>query len=114
MIERTTQMSRILGATYGRLQSEFLTPVILRAVSILKRRGEISDILVNGREVDLKYQSPLAKNQAVRDAENILGWIKSLSELGKEALDIVDKKAVALWLAKTFCVPEQLIVDEND
>ena len=114
VIERTTQMSRILGATYGRLQSEFLTPVILRAVSILKRRGEISDILVNGREVDLKYQSPLAKNQAVRDAENILGWIKSLSELGKEALDIVDRKAVALWLAKTFCVPEQLIVNENE
>ena len=114
VIERTTQMSRILGATYGRLQSEFLTPVILRAVSILKRRGEISDILVNGREVDLKYQSPLAKNQAVRDAENILGWIKSLSELGKEALDIVDRKAVALWLAKTFCVPEQLIVAENE
>jgi hypothetical protein len=32
VIERTTQMSRILGATYGRLQSEFLTPVILRPI----------------------------------------------------------------------------------
>ncbi|MCR5506864.1 MAG: head-tail connector protein [bacterium] len=114
VIERTNQMSRILGATYGRLQSEFLTPVILRAVSILKRRGEIEDIFIDGHEVDLKYQSPLAKNQAVRDAENILAWIKALSELGTEATNIVDKKAVALWLAKTFSVPENLIDVKNE
>ena len=114
VVERTNQMSRILGATYGRLQSEFLTPVILRAVSILKRRGEIEDIFIDGHEVDLKYQSPLAKNQAVRDAENILGWIKALSELGVEATNIVDKKAVALWLAKTFSVPENLIDVKNE
>ena len=86
-----------------------MTPVILRAVSILKRRGEITDIFVDGREVDLKYQSPLAKNQAVRDAENVVSWIKSLSELGQEAISVINKKAVALWLAKTFSVPENLI-----
>lgn len=109
VVERTNHISRILGATYGRLQSEFLTPVILRAISILKRRGEISDVFVDGREVDLKYQSPLAKNQAVRDAQNILSWVKTLSELGNDALSLIDKKAVALWLAKTFSVPENLI-----
>ena len=113
VIERTNQMSRMLGATYGRLQSEFLTPVILKAISILKRRGEIPDMFVNSREVDLKYQSPLAKNQAVRDAENVLSWIKSLVELGTDALSVVDKKAVALWLAKTFSVPEKLIVGND-
>ncbi len=110
VMERSSQMSKILGATYGRLQAEFLTPVILKAVSILKRRGEINDVMVNGREVDLKYQSPLAQNQAVRDAENILGYIQALSSLGAEALSIVDTKAVALWLAKTFNVPERLII----
>ncbi len=110
VIERTNQVSRVLGATYGRLQAEFLTPVIIRAISILKRRGEIDDIMVNGHEVDLKYQSPLAQNQAVRDAENLLSWIKALSELGQDAISVVDKKAVALWLAKTFGISERLIV----
>ena len=109
VVERTNHISRILGATYGRLQSEFLTPVILRAVSILKRRGEISDVYVDGHEVDLKYQSPLAKNQAVRDAQNILTWVKTLADLGEDTLSIIDRKAVALWLAKTFSVPENLI-----
>ena len=45
----------------------------------------------------------------MRDAENILSWIKSLAELGEEATSLIDKKAVALWLAKTFSVPENLI-----
>ena len=110
VIERVNQISRILGATYGRLQSEFLTPVIVRAVSILKRRGEISDILVNGYEVDLKYQSPLAQNQILRDAENVLNWIKTLSDFGQDAFSVIDKKAVAIWLGKVFGVSEKLIV----
>lgn len=109
VIERINQISRILGATYGRLQSEFLTPVIIRAVSILKRRGEISDIMVNGYEVDLKYQSPLAQSQILRDAENVLSWIKTLAEFGTDALSVIDRKAVALWLGKVFGVSEQLI-----
>ena len=44
-------MSRILGATYGRLQSELLTPLIQRGLAILRRRREIPDIVVDGRVV---------------------------------------------------------------
>ncbi|MDR2098732.1 MAG: head-tail connector protein [Rickettsiales bacterium] len=113
VIERGQQVSRILGATYGRLQSEFLTPVIMRAIGILKRRGEISDIMVNGREIDLKYQSPLASSQAVRDAENVIGWIRSISVLGEEALGIIDKRAVARFLGRTFGVSERLIAGDE-
>ena len=109
VMERINQISRVLGATYGRLQSEFLTPVVIRAISILKRRGEISDILVNGYEVDLKYQSPLAQNQIVCDAENILNWIKTLSEVCGDATSVIDKKAVALYLGKVFGISERLI-----
>ena len=109
VMERINQISRVLGATYGRLQSEFLTPVVIRAISILKRRGEISDILVNGYEVDLKYQSPLAQNQIARDAENILNWIKTLSEVCGDATSVIDKKAVALYLGKVFGISERLI-----
>ncbi|MDR1009324.1 MAG: head-tail connector protein [Rickettsiales bacterium] len=108
VIERADEMSRILGATYGRLQSELLTPVILRAISILKRRGEISDIMVNGREVDLKYRSPLASHQAARDARNVLTWVDAVAKLGGEALEAIDRRAVAGFLARAFGVPEKL------
>ena len=109
IVERASQISKILGATYGRLQSEFLTPVILRAISILKRRGEINDILVNGREADLDYQSPLATAQAVRDADNVLEWVRSVASLGPEGASVVDKKAVAEFLGQTLGIPANLM-----
>jgi len=37
VLERSNDMALLLGATYGRLQSELLTPLIERAFSILKR-----------------------------------------------------------------------------
>ncbi len=64
VIERSAQMGLLLGATYGRLQSELLTPLIQRVFSILKRRGEIPDIELDGRTVMLDYRSPLAKAQS--------------------------------------------------
>lgn len=40
VIERSSEMALLLGATYGRLQSELLTPMIRRAYAILRRRGK--------------------------------------------------------------------------
>ena len=78
VLERSTQMARILGATYGRLQTELLTPLVMRAVSILRRRGEIPDIRVDGRLVDLRYSAPVARQQARDEARNALMWLDSL------------------------------------
>ena len=66
VLERSAEMSLLLGATYGRLQSELLTPLIKRAFSILKRRGEIPDISLDGRLVVVDYRSPLARSQGQR------------------------------------------------
>ena len=51
VLERSAEMSLLLGATYGRLQTELLTPLIKRAFQILRRRGEIPDIALDGRLV---------------------------------------------------------------
>jgi hypothetical protein len=44
VLERSSEMSLLLGATYGRLQSELLTPMIKRAYAILRRRGDVPDL----------------------------------------------------------------------
>lgn len=109
VLERSAEMARILGATYGRLQSELLTPLILRALSILRRRGEIPDLRVDGRVVDLTYQSPLARTQAQSDAQNTLTWLTSVAGLGPEAAQAVDTVAAARWLGRALGVPAELI-----
>lgn len=109
VMERAAEMARLLGATYGRLQAELLTPLLLRAVAILRRRGEIPDIMVDGRLVELQYRSPLAQAQAQRDAQATLHWLEAVRGLGPDALAVVDAPATARWLGEAFGVPGRLI-----
>jgi hypothetical protein len=109
VLERSAEMSRILGATYGRLQSELLTPLIQRGLAILRRRREIPDIVVDGRVVTLQYRSPLAQDQAKEDARNVVSWIEMTAKLGPEAATVVDGAAAGRWLARTLGVPAELV-----
>ncbi len=109
VIERSNEMAMLLGATYGRLQTELLTPLIERAFSILKRRGEIPDIALDGRYVVLDYRSPLAKAQGQRDVQNILTWLYSIKTLGVEANLFVDTEKTSRLLAESLNVPAELM-----
>lgn len=109
VLERSAEMSLLLGATYGRLQSELLTPLIKRAFSILRRRGEVPDISLDGRLVALDYRSPLARSQGQRNVQNTLSWITSVLAMGGEAAQSVDLPAAARFLGEALAVPSDLI-----
>ncbi len=112
VLERSAEMARLLGATYGRLQSELLMPLVARAMAILKRRGEIDDITIDGRIIDLEYRSPLARQNARREAGGVLQWLETLETLGPDALGAVDTLATARWLAEAFSVPGGLLAKD--
>ena len=109
VLERAAQMARVLGATYGRLQSELLSPLVARARGILARRGEIPDFPLDNRMVVLEYKSPQARYQAQQDVQNTLVWLDSVRALGPEALAAVDQAAAERWLGRTLGVPGELI-----
>jgi hypothetical protein len=109
VLERAADMARTLGATYGRLQSELLTPLVTRALGVLARRGEIADFRVDGRLVDLEYKSPLARHQARQDAQNTMLWLDAVRALGPQGAAVVDQEAAARWLGRAFGVPGELI-----
>jgi hypothetical protein len=106
-------MARILGATYGRLQSELLSPLVTRARNILTRRGEIPDLPLDNRRVALEYKSRQARYQAQQDVQNTLVWLDAVRALGPEALAAVDQAAAARWLGRTLGVPGELIREDS-
>lgn len=114
VLERSAEMARILGATFGRLQAELLTPLLIRAISILSRRGEIESLHVDGRRVDLQYKSPLARQQTRKEAQDILAWVQSLSSLGPEAIGILNVQKTARFLAKAYGVPADILKTEDE
>lgn len=111
VIERSNEMTRLLGATYGRLQAELLMPLLSRAIGILRRRGEIPDITLDGRTVDIQYKSPLARAQARQDVRETLLWLESTARMGPQAIGVVDQPATARWLGDRLGVPGHLMRD---
>jgi hypothetical protein len=112
ILERSSETTRLLGATYGRLQSELLTPLIARAMLILRRRGEIPTFHLDGQTIELRYKSPLARLQARQDVQSTLMWLETSAQLGPEAMAAVDLPATARWLGLRLGVPGQLIRDQ--
>jgi hypothetical protein len=111
VVERSLETARLLGATFGRLQAELMTPLLDRALAILHRRGEIPDLALDGRDVDLRYRSPLARSQARQDVRETLTWLEATAKMGAEATAVVDVPATARWLAERLGVPGQLVRD---
>lgn len=112
VLERSAEMALLLGATYGRLQSELLTPLIARAFSILRRRGEVPDIALDGRLVMIDYRAPLARAQGQRNIQNTLGWINSVITMGPEAAAAINLPQAARFLGEALGVPSDLIRKE--
>ena len=109
VLERVAEISRLLGATYGRLQSELLTPLVTRGLSILIRRGEVPALRIDGQIIDLEYKSPLARHQAQQDVQATLAFLDGLARLGPQALAIVDVPQAAQALAAAFGVPSKIL-----
>ena len=116
VLERSAEMTRLLGAIYGRLQAELLTPLMQRALAILRRRGEVPPVALDGTIVDINYRSPLARVQAREEIRNTLLWLETVGKLGGDAAQLVDLGATATWLAETLGVPRELFARsaEND
>ena len=110
VLERSAQTARLLGATYGRLQTELLTPLVTRCLGILRRRGEIPALLLDGQQAALRYESPLARVQGRADAANTLLFLQAVGQLGGAAAAQVDAAAATRWLARTLGAPAEVLV----
>ena len=113
--ERQADLSRRMGASFGRLQAELVQPVLQRVVYILKKQGRIEIPTVNGREIKVRSVSPLAQAQANQDISVVARYLELIGNgFGPEMLQLlIDGEQTAVYLAKKFGVPESLIRDEE-
>jgi len=61
------ELASRMGSAFGRLQAEVLIPVLQRVAFILQRRGIIEPIQIGGKEIAVKFTSPLARAQDTDD-----------------------------------------------
>ena len=104
------ELAKRIGSAFGRLQTEVLIPIIKRVVYILSRRGLITPIQLNGRDVEIKFLSPLAKAQ---DGEDLLSVQQAVSFVmqtaGAEQSALAFKtENFGTWAAQKTGMPSEL------
>ena len=102
-------MQRVLGPTLGRLQDEFLSPLIDRVFRILLRAGQLppipEEILFAAEEgragIDVEYQGPIAVAQRAAGLEAITKTITTLAPIAEVQPDILDNFNTDGWAVFT-------------
>lgn len=110
------ELAKRIGSAFGRLQTEVLIPIIKRVVAILTRRGLIQPLQLDGKEIDIKFMSPLARQQ---DAEDILTVQQAvqfvLQNAGPDEAKIGFKtEEFGTWVAEKAGVPASLVRSEAE
>lgn len=81
---RTQEMLNQSGASFGRLNTEKIKAIVERGVDILSTEGRLPKFKVDGKEVSIKMQSPLAKAEAIEDFQNFQIWWAQMATLPPE------------------------------
>lgn len=110
------ELAKRIGSAFGRLQTEVLVPILKRVVFILTRRGLIQPLKLDGRDIEVKFLSPLAKSQDAEDIINVQQAVQFvLQNAGPDQAKIGFKlENFGTWVAGKTGMPEELIRSESE
>ena len=109
VIQRTAEQMRLFGPLIGRLESEFLGPLVERVFGILSRMGLFPDAppIIEDQEFTVEYVSPIATAQKQQSANGIVQVMQLISAFGPDiaahiAQNELDVGKLFRWLWDLF------------
>ena len=105
------ELARRIGSAFGRLQTEVLIPILKRVTFILTRRGLLQPLQLDGRDVEIKFLSPLAKAQDGEDIINVQQAVQFVMQNAgpDQALIGFKLEDFAAWVASKTGMPAELV-----
>lgn len=90
--ERVRLIRQLLGPVYGRLQAEYLQPLIARCFGLASRAGVFTAApeSLRNRAYHVTYISPMAKSQKLEEVSAIQQTLLTAGEMQKVVPDIMD------------------------
>lgn len=111
---RQQEMLKKRGANFGRLQSEFIFPMVARITKILVGAGKLPDIKVDGRDVTLKMASTLSSVEQSENVNNVLMYVNSIQALPEQVQMMgASLESVPQFLVENLNLPEKLARTED-
>lgn len=119
VLQRTEDSMRLLGPMLGRMQSEFLQPMIDRLYDIMDRRGmiETPPEAIQGMNLVVRYSSVIARSQRSSEGRAIMNTFQNAApfiQLDPTVADNFNGDEAVRVLASIFGAPTEIIRDERD
>lgn len=116
---RMAMIRQLLGPVFGRLQSEYLQPLIGRCFGLMYRAGVLGQApdSIAGGELTARYVSPLARAQRLQDVtamDQYEGVLAAQSQIDQTALDVYDWDQARRTRAELLGVPQKLLRKANE
>lgn len=116
---RVNLIRQLLGPVYGRLQAEWLRPMIERCFGLAFRAGvfEAPPETLQGREFAVRYVSPMARAQKLEDVSAMDRFEMALmmsAQVDPSALDVYDIDAAQRIRSELLGVPAKAIRSVRD
>jgi len=121
VLERAQEKAQLLAPIMGRVQSEFLGPIIEREIDILAHAGQLPPmpdaLLERNGDYQIEYTSPMARAVRASDGVAIARTLESvipLAQIDASVLDEFDLAATAREMAKINGVPAKILRSDAD
>jgi len=118
VLQRQEEKMRLLGPMVGRLQTEFLGPLIDRVFAIMMRRQAIAEAPpeIQGGPLKVEYVSPVARAQKAQQIFNFSRFLEQmipLAQLKPEIFDNLNADGAFRWAHGTLDAPMETLMPEE-
>ena len=113
VIQRQEERMRVIGPVLGRLMNEMLRPLIDRTFALMLREEMLQQApeILQGRDVDIEYVSPLARAQKSSSLNNTMKALEILLPLSQQLPvgDHVDPDGLVRHVTDALGVPKSVL-----
>jgi len=112
---RQRNLAEQIGPSFTRLNQEFLAKILKRVVFLLQQRGLIEKLVINGREIQISYKSPLAVQQGQKDLEAFVQFYQVMQLVNGDAAPVtIDPVKLPGWVREKCGADPSVVVSEED
>lgn len=118
VIQRQEERMRVIGPVLGRLMTEMLRPLIDRIFALMLRNDMLAPApeILQGRDIDIEYVSPLARAQKASSLNNTMKALEILLPLSESLPvgDHIDPDGLVQHVTDALGVPKTTLRSERE
>ena len=112
VVSRQREFAGRIGSAFGRLNFEFVVPLVQRMLYILDEFSliDMGDFTVDGKYININYESPIVQGERNEEFQSMQVWYGNLTQMfGELALAMTEPDVYAAKTAELLGVPLEVV-----